>query len=70
MRILLACALIALLSVSAYAQGASGGKKRGRHAQTTEQPKKVDDRAYKSALKGIPDAKPADPWGSVRSGAH
>jgi hypothetical protein len=71
MRILLASALIALLTVSAYAQDAGGKGRRGRHAQTTEQPKKkVDDGAYRAALKRIPDAKPADPWGSVRTGAH
>lgn len=27
------------------------------------------DKAYKDSLKKIPDAKPADPWGGVRSDA-
>ena len=73
MRTLLASALIALLTVSAYAQDVSGGKGRhGWHAQAAEQPtKKVDEGDYKSALKGIPNQQaPADPWGSVRSATH
>ena len=75
MRIAIAAALTALLTVSAYSQdasGAAGGKRHGRQAQSTEQPKKkVDDGAYKAALKSIPDQQqPADPWQSVRSGKH
>ena len=73
MRVLMTSALIALWTVAAFAQDASGGKgRRGRHVQTTEQPTKtVDDGAYKSALKGIPNQQaPADPWGSVRSATH
>jgi len=73
MRVLITSALIALWTVSACAQDASAGKgRRGHHAQTTEQPtKKVDDGAYKSALKAIPNQQaPADPWGSVRSATH
>jgi len=72
MRVLMTSALIALWTVAAFAQDASGGKgRRGRHVQTTEQPTKtVDDGAYKSALKGIPNQAPADPWGSVRSATH
>jgi len=72
MRTLLASALVALLTVAAYAQDALGGRRHGkRHAQTSEQPKKkVDDSAYKAALKGIPNQQPSDPWGSVRSSAH
>jgi hypothetical protein len=71
MRVLIASAVIALLAVSAHAQDASGKGRRGRHIQTAEQPKKkVDDAAYKAALKGIPNQQPSDPWGSVRSAAH
>ena len=71
MRVLIASAIIAVLTMSAYAQDAGGKGRRGRHAQTTEQPKKkVDDSAYKAALKGIPNQQPSDPWGSVRSGGH
>jgi hypothetical protein len=75
MRVLFASALIALLTASAFAQdatsGSTGGKRHGgRQAQSSGQPKKkVDDGAYKAALKGIPDQRPTDPWGSVRSGA-
>jgi hypothetical protein len=72
MKVIIASVVIALLTVSAFAQDAAGGKRHGRHAQTTDQPKKkVDDGAYKSALKRIPDQqKPADPWESLRSGAR
>ena len=75
MKVLVASALIALLTASAYAQDASGGtggkRHGGRHAQNSQQPtKKVDDGAYKAALKSIPDQRPNDPWGSLRQGSH
>jgi hypothetical protein len=79
MRVWIASALIALLTMSAYAQdmgggnAGGGGKRHGsKNAQTSTQPaKKVDDGAYKSALKGIPNQQaPADPWGTVRSTSH
>lgn len=75
MRTFVAAIMIASLAGSAYAQDAMGGKRggRGHRAQNTEQQpkKKVDDSAYKSALKSIPDqALPSDPWGNLRKVSH
>ena len=60
----------ALLAGSANAQTPGGGFGGGRkHQQTTdksaEQKPKADDKAYKNALKGLPD-KPFDPWHGAR----
>lgn len=70
MRALLIAALIALLTVSAYAQKMSkGGGRRGSDPQSEEKKKKskAADEAYKSALEKIPksDVKP-DPWRNTR----
>lgn len=75
MKAFVVAIMIATLAGSAYAQDAMGGGKRGRghRAQNTEQQpkKKVDDGAYKSALKSIPDQpQPSDPWGSLRKVSH
>ncbi|MGB7079151.1 MAG: hypothetical protein WBD53_18355 [Xanthobacteraceae bacterium] len=76
MRILAIALALALTAVSSHAQGVGGvggmgGGFGGRHqgrAKTAkaETPKqKVDDKAYKDALKSIPD-KPFDAWNGVR----
>jgi hypothetical protein len=72
MRILISAALaIALMTVSAHAQdmGTGRGKKHQQDTQKTEDKTKmkVDEQAYKEALKRIPipNEKP-DPWKSVR----
>jgi hypothetical protein len=70
MRYLIAALLIAGLVLSAHAQGMSGMSSgmggKGHHGQRGDQPKrKVDDKAYKSALEKLPDKK-FDPWGSIR----
>ena len=65
-----AAALSALLA-SASAQGVGGGSPGGHRGHRTEAPKtgdpkpKADDKAYRSALKGLPD-KPFDPWRAMR----
>ena len=69
-RFLLAAFAVALLVGSADAQAPGGGFGGGRkHQQTTdnaaEQKPKVDDKAYKNALKSLPD-KPYDPWRGAR----
>ena len=67
-RFLLAAFAAALLVGSAQAQapGGFGGRK---HQQTSDKPAeqkpKVDDKAYKNALKSLPD-KPYDPWHGAR----
>jgi len=66
-----AAALLALLVVPAQAQMGGGG---GRHhrgddsAKTDPRKAKADEKAYKEALKKIPDPKEKyDPWGGARS---
>jgi hypothetical protein len=70
MRILAAAAVIALLTLPAYAQQApqlneiqdwSGTKQKEKDAAVAR------DKAYQESLKKIPDAKvSADPWGNAR----
>jgi hypothetical protein len=66
-RFLLVTFAVALLVGSANAQAPGGGGRK--HAQKSEKPvdqtPKVDDKAYKNALKSLPD-KPYDPWRGAR----
>ena len=70
-RFLLATLAAALLVGTADAQAPGGGGFGGggrKHQQTAEKPAekpKVDDKAYKNALKSLPD-KPYDPWHGAR----
>ena len=75
MRGLLAMTAIAFLAFSilaqtVHAQGMGMGGGRGkRQAQTQDskqdKPAKADERAYRDALKSIPEKK-VDPWGNLR----
>ena len=74
MKSILVAAIIAGMAAPACAQGMSGGMGggmpggRGHHGlkQKSEQPKrKVDEKAYKSALDKLPDKK-FDPWKDMR----
>jgi Spy/CpxP family protein refolding chaperone len=77
MRILIAALLIPLplmLATAAYAQssgpagmgGGSGGHRHGQSAaEKASQSPKADDKAYKDALKTVPN-KPYDPWLNTR----
>ena len=74
MRILIAALLIPLplvLATAANAQGAgmgsgSGGHRHGQSpAEKALQAPKADDKAYKDALKSVPN-KPYDPWQNTR----
>jgi hypothetical protein len=62
-KTLMAVALLALIAVPAHAQS-----KRGKIPETnTEQPKKIDEKAYNAALERIPEPKQKyDPWGVAR----
>jgi len=62
-----ATALFALVALPAQAQ-TPGGKHRPRDdSRKTEQKPKVDEKAYKEALKRIPEPKEKyDPWGGAR----
>lgn len=71
MRTLLIAAFIVLLAVAANAQG--GGPRKGvghrPETQKTEDlaKKKADERAYRDALKQIPESKEKpDPWKTMR----
>ena len=68
-RFLLAVFAAALLVASAHAQapgGFGGGRKHEQKSdKPAEQKPKADDKAYKNALKSLPD-KPYDPWRNAR----
>ncbi len=68
-RFLLVAFAAALLVGSAYAQspgGLGGGRKHEQKSdKPAEQKPKVDEQAYKNALKKLPD-KPYDPWRNAR----
>ena len=70
MRTFLVALAIVLLTVPAYAQGKSGGKRR--HVTSDPQSEGLrkkraaeSEKAYKSALDKIPN-KPYDPWQNMR----
>ena len=69
MRSLMAAAIVLVLAGSAYAQGLPPiGIPMGEEKPHKElPPEKEGD--YRSAIKGLPDRKTSDPWGSVRSQA-
>jgi hypothetical protein len=63
-------ALLVLAAPAARAQGLSSGIPLNQEdAKTPEQiaKQKATEDAYKATLKKIPDAKPVDPWGNMRS---
>jgi hypothetical protein len=62
MRIfMVAAATLILIATPAHAQ--MGGKRHQGEEKKTEQPKKIDDKAYKAALERIPEPKEKyDPW--------
>ena len=74
MRLIVATvAAIALLTVSARAQNANTPwmslptkDASGDHTKDEHQGVKADNKAYRSALDGIPQIKDHDPWRSVR----
>jgi hypothetical protein len=69
MRILVTAMAIALMTVSAHAQGMGGGHRHQRDTQKTpdKAKTKADEQAYKDALKRIPvPTEKPDPWKSVR----
>jgi len=66
-RFLLAAFAVALFVRSAHAQAPGGGgrKHEQKSDKPAEQKPKVDEQAYKNALKKLPD-KPYDPWHDAR----
>ena len=72
MRLVLATvAAVALLTIPAGAQQTPWGQlptkdSPGDHTKDDHHAIKADDKAYRSALDGIPQIKDHDPWRSVR----
>jgi hypothetical protein len=73
MRTMTVAAIIALLTMPAYAQsgiGKGGASKPGKTDQEKaieEKQQKLDEKAYKDSLSRIPDREQKfDPWGKVR----
>jgi hypothetical protein len=70
MRTLLVAAFIALLAVAANAQGAGARKGASEKSEARKEDlakKKADEKAYKDALKQIPESKEKpDPWKTMR----
>lgn len=74
MRTLTIAAIIAGLTMPAYAQGIGGGKGAAKPGAKTEQEiaeekkqQKLDEKAHKDSLSRIPDRdQKTDPWGKIR----
>ena len=69
MRVFVATAVVALLAGPVYAQSKSIPK-YGEFKDKTPQEIEAErdtDKAYKRSLGNIPEQKPTDPWGTVRS---
>jgi hypothetical protein len=64
---MMAAAMLALVAAPAHAQQMGGVGKHEKSDAKTEQPKKIDEKAYKAALERIPEPKQKyDPWGVAR----
>ena len=66
-----AAALLALLTLPAQAQmGGMGKRFHGGDSKADDKTPKVDEKAYKDALKRIPESKEKyDPWSGARPAA-
>jgi hypothetical protein len=64
---LMGALIVAVMAPPAQAQGMGKGHKRqsSPEASTAAKPNKADERAYRDALKTIPEKK-VDPWGNMR----
>lgn len=70
MRTLLVAALFTVVAVPAHAQAFGTGIPLNQEKEVSPEvqaKRKATEEAYKSTIKGIPDAKPNDPWGNMRS---
>jgi hypothetical protein len=68
-RVIAGLAAIVLLISPAYAQSRGKGSKRPDNSQQTAEKKSQEaaaDKAYKDALRSIPDQKVSDPWAKMR----
>lgn len=71
MKVFRVAMVIALLASPAFAQMPALNLIQDKPGKTQDEKdaEAARDKAYKDSLKKIPDAKPADPWGNVRSDA-
>ena len=65
MRIFLAVIIFGLLTSAAYSQIPTSSGPRSGPPEVPKQ--KVDEQAYRDAVKRIPDKISSDPWGTVRA---
>lgn len=71
MRVILAAAMITLLTTTAFAQDnhvPRYGEADKEKSPVEIQAEKDAQSAYKRSLSNIPDKGPSDPWGAVRPG--
>lgn len=69
MRRLLVAALVTLLAGPAYSQALGTGIPLNQEKEVSPEvraKRQATEDAYKQTIKGIPDAKPVDPWGNMR----
>jgi hypothetical protein len=72
MRTFTIAAMIAALTMPAYAQGKGGGAskpgaKTDQEKMLEEKQQKLDEKAHKDSLSRIPDKdQKVDPWGKIR----
>jgi hypothetical protein len=68
-KLIVALTAIAVLTAPAHAQSRGKGSKRSESSQQTDDKKKknaAEEKAYKDALRRIPEQKVSDPWASMR----
>ena len=70
MGLLIAAFACGLVTASAHAQGGAAGSAHGKHGRQQpekgeQQKPKIDEKAYRAALKNLPDKK-FDAWHNVR----
>jgi hypothetical protein len=70
MRTFILALLVTIIAAPVYAQTLGTGiplnQDKELSPEQAEKRRKTEE-AYKSAIKGVPDAKPVDPWGNMRS---
>jgi len=70
MRVIAAAVIVAFLAGPAFAQQKSIPKYGEEDKEKTTEQKNAEreaDKAYRRSLGNIPEQKPVDPWGNVRS---
>ena len=68
-KLVVMLAAIAVLGVPAHAQSRGKGSKHSDNSQQTDdqkQKKVAAEKAYKDALRTIPEQKNSDPWAKIR----